>query len=212
MAFGLLELPLGAVVPTSADRPIQGSAEGAPALHIPAPFPSPMTDRSFRPPSRPRPPPSSCSEYSFQQRFRVPAPWAFRWCVDFAPEDWTLAGGNGARHVHWLTPRTAILDDSFPGSGARRIRKRKLVHVYPRSRSWVGTHLTGPNFHSQFRYSIVPDGPAASVLRFEGRDIRWEGAPLGPPQERRVTDRIRTEDAALWKRLARVMERDYADR
>jgi hypothetical protein len=92
------------------------------------------------------------------------------------------------------------------------MRKRKLVHVYPRSKSWIGTHLIGPNYHSQFHYSIVPDGPNASVLRFKGRDIRWEGARLPVAQERRVTDRIRAEDAGLWKRLARVIERDYANR
>jgi hypothetical protein len=156
--------------------------------------------------------PRSCSEYTFRQRFRVPAAWAFRWCLDFTPEDREIGGGRGSRSVQWWTTRNVLLVDAFPGARGRLVRKTKLVHVHPNTKSWIGTHLDGPNHHSQFRYSITPDGRDASILRFEGRDIRWNGPPLLPAAERRLTRRIRAEDVALWRRYAVAMERDYDQR
>ncbi|HEY1199078.1 MAG TPA: hypothetical protein VGG32_10225 [Thermoplasmata archaeon] len=155
---------------------------------------------------------TACAEYSFRQRFRVPAPWAFRWCIDFLPYDWTNAGGHGSRKVLWLSPRTVILDDTFPAPRGRRVRKVKLVQVYPRARYWVSTHIVGPNHHSQFRYSISADGPSASVLLFEGRELRWRGPPLAPVATRRLAARLRSEDADLWKRFAAEMEREFSQR
>jgi len=153
---------------------------------------------------------TACSEYSFRQRFRVPATWAFRWCIDFTPYDWTNSGGHGSRRVLWLSPRTVVLDDTFPAPRHRRVRKVKLVQVYPATKHWVSTHIVGPNHYSQFRYTILPDGAKASVLRFEGRDLVWHGRPLSSTANRRRAERLRTEDAELWKRFAVEMERDFA--
>lgn len=155
---------------------------------------------------------AACADYSFRQRFRVPAPWAFRWCIDFTPYDWATSGGHGSRKVVWVAPETVVLDDTFPAPGGGRVRKVKLVQVYPRLRSWVSTHIVGPNHHSQFRYSIVPDGPNASALLFEGRELRWHGPPLTAAATRRLAKRLRTEDAGLWKRFAIEMERDFSSR
>jgi hypothetical protein len=153
---------------------------------------------------------TACAEYSFRQRFRVPASWAFRWCIDFLPYDWATGGSHGSRKVLWLSPRTVLLDDTFPASGGRRVRKVKLVQIYPRARYWVSTHIVGPNHHSQFRYTISAAGPNASVLLFEGRELRWRGPPLAPVAERRLAARLRSEDADLWKRFAAEMEREFS--
>jgi len=153
---------------------------------------------------------TACAEYSFRQRFRVPAAWAFRWCIDFTPYDWGRSAGHGSRKVTWVAPRTVVLDDTFPTADGGRVRKVKLVQVYPETRSWVSTHIVGPNHHSQFRYAIVPDGPRASAIRFEGRDLRWQGSPLSPAETRKLAKRLRDEDAELWKRFAVEMERDYS--
>ena len=155
---------------------------------------------------------SASADYAFRQRFRVPAPWAFRWCIDFTPYDWAASGGRGSRTVLWTSARTVLLDDEFPAPRGRRIRKVKLVQVYPRARYWVSTHIEGPNHHSQFRYTIRPDGPNASVLLFEGREIRWSGPALSPAATRRLSERLRKEDAGLWKRFAVEMERDFSAR
>jgi hypothetical protein len=155
---------------------------------------------------------TASAEYSFRQKFRVPAPWAFRWCLDFTPYDWSNSGGHGSRKVVWLASRTVVLDDEFPAPRDRRIRKVKMVQIYPRARHWVSTHIEGPNLFSQFRYTIRPNGPNASVLLFEGREMRWSGPSLSPGAARRLSQRLRTEDAGLWKRFATEMERDFSHR
>ena len=155
---------------------------------------------------------TACAEYYFRQRFRVPAAYAFRWCIDFTPYDWGSAGRHGSRKVAWLSPSTVLLDDTFPASGGRRVRKVKLVQVYPRTRSWVSNHIVGPNRHSQFRYSISADGPGASVLLFEGRELRWQRPALSPRAVRALAARLRDEDSRLWKEFAAEMEREYSSR
>jgi len=155
---------------------------------------------------------TACAEYSFRQRFRVPAPWAFRWCIDFVPHDWATGGVHGSRKVLWLSPRTVILDDTFPAPGGRRVRKVKLVQIYPRARYWVSTHIVGPSHHSQFRYTVSAVGPNASELLFEGRELRWQGPRLAPAAERRLAKRLRSEDADLWKRFATEIEREFSER
>ena len=156
---------------------------------------------------------SACAEYSFRQRFRVPSAWAFRWCIDYTPYDWaTSEESPGSRIVQWISPRTAILNDTFPKPGGRRVRKVKMVQVYPEVKRWVSTHIEGPNRHSQFRYSILPDGPRASVLLFEGRELRWVGRRLSSRTNAALARRLRSEDAQEWKRLGAQMERDYEAR
>jgi hypothetical protein len=169
------------------------------------------TDRNRPGPPRPARA-TACAEYSFRQRFRVPAPWAFRWCIDFLPYDWKTGGVHGSRKILWLAPRTVLLDDTFPAPGGRRVRKVKLVQIYPRARYWVSTHVVGPNHHSQFRYTVSSAGPNASVLLFEGRELRWRGSPLTPVAERQLAARLRSEDAALWTQFAIEMEREYSQR
>jgi hypothetical protein len=157
-------------------------------------------------------PATACAEYSFRQRFRVPAPWAFRWCIDFTPYEWGTAGSHGSRKVLWLSPRTVLLDDQFPAPRGRRVRKVKLVQIYPSARSWVSNHIAGPNLHSQFRYAISANGPNASTLLFEGREVRWRGPRLTRAAERKLSARLRAEDSALWKEFASEMEKEYSAR
>lgn len=161
--------------------------------------------------SRPKLPEAhAVADYTFRQRFRVPAARAFRWCLEFTPEDLADPPENGRRKVGWISPQTVVLDDSFPGTRGRRVRKVKLVQIYPESQSWVSTHFIGPRRHSQFRYRIVPDGASASALIFEGRELRWDGPKLSPSENRRLAKRLCAEDAALWKSFALKMERDLA--
>jgi len=167
--------------------------------------------RARRAPERAVPAPA-CSDYAFRQRFRVPAAWAFRWCVDFGPDDTKLSTRHSSRKVLWLSPGTVTLDDTFRRPSGERVRKVKLVQIYPSAKYWVSTHIAGPNHHSQFRYTILPDGRNASFLVFEGRDLAWEGRPLSEAANRERAERLRSEDAEFWKRLAVRLERDYSER
>jgi hypothetical protein len=151
---------------------------------------------------------TACADYTFRQRFRVPAPKAFRWCLDFSPNDVAYSSTHVSRKVVWLSPCTVLLDDQFPGPRGRRVRKVKLVQIYPETRSWVSTHIAGPNHYSQFRYRIVSDGRNASALVFEGRELRWEGPTLSAAANRQLARRLRKEDSGLWKKYAAEMEKD----
>ncbi|MGA8711287.1 MAG: hypothetical protein WB786_08710 [Thermoplasmata archaeon] len=155
---------------------------------------------------------TACADYTFRQRFRVPAGWALRWCTDFTPDDAKLSAGHASRKVLWLSARTLALDDEFLRPSGERVRKVKLVLIYPAEKYWVSTHLVGPNRFSQFRYTIRPSGANASYLLFEGRDLMWEGRPLSPAANRKRSRRLRTEDSGFWKRLAVTMENDHSKR
>jgi len=157
-------------------------------------------------------PATAHADYAFRQRFRVPANWAFRWCIDFRADDSRLSDGHASRKVVALAPHTLALDDEFEQDGGRRIRKVKLVQLYPSQKYWVSTHIVGPNHYSQFRYRIVPDGARASYLVFEGRDVVWDGRPLSAAANRERTRRLRTEDSRTWKRFAASMEKDFSGR
>ena len=152
---------------------------------------------------------TASADYSFRQSFGVNAAKAFRWCIDFTPYDWADSGGHGSRKVVWVSSRTVLLDDVFPAPKGRRIRKVKMVQIYPETRSWVSTHVVGPNRHSQFRYRIVPEGPNRSALVFEGRELRWKGPRLRAAANRQLAQRLCKADSSLWKRLAVELERDY---
>ena len=114
------------------------------------------------------------------------------------------------RKVLWLSPQTVVLDDTFPAPGGRRVRKVKMVQIYPRARHWVSTHIVGPRHHSQFRYTICAVGPNASELLFEGRELRWQGPRLTPAAQRRLAARLRAADADLWKHFAAEMAREFS--
>lgn len=152
---------------------------------------------------------TACADYSFRQRFRVPAAWAFRWCIDFTPFGWGKSQLRGSRKVFWVAPRTVFLDDTLPAAGGRRVRKVKMVQIYPETTSWVSTHVVGPRLHSQFRYRIEAEGPDASALVFDGREVRWAGPRLSAAAVRRLAKELRADDSDLWKRFAVEMERDY---
>jgi len=151
---------------------------------------------------------TACLDYAFRQRFRVPASKAFRWCLDFSPDDVALSGSHLSRKVSWTSPRTVVLDDRFARANGERVHKVKLVQVYPETRSWVSTHIVGPNHHSQFRYRIVPDGANASALIFEGRELRWTGPTLTAAATRKLARELCREDSSTWKDFAAAMERD----
>ena len=99
---------------------------------------------------------STVVPYHFSQSFQVSAQKAYQWSTDFTPEDHILMGEeNAERQVIQLSDNTTILKETFR-TNTGDIAKQKLVHLYPDQLSWVSTHLTGPNKHSQFICIISP--------------------------------------------------------
>jgi len=160
-------------------------------------------------PVREKPGTSTPIDYSFKQRFRAPAAFAYRWATEFTPRDWAIGGITGRRKVVTIAENTILLLDTFPGDDGPPVRKTKLVHVYPETRTWVSTHIAGPRRHSQFRYCIREDGPASSILEFRGREIRREAYIMGRAASDSPPAVLRRADSQMWKLFALGMERDF---
>jgi hypothetical protein len=150
-------------------------------------------------------PPSAVIDYRFRQPFRLAARPAFDWATDFTEADWALAGINGRRRADRISPTMVRLTDRIDGPDGTGATKVRVVQLYPKTLSWVSTHVEGPCLHSQFRYSIARSGRRASVLTFQGREIRWESRRSTPQEVQRLSTLLRAEDATLWRRFAKVM-------
>ena len=145
--------------------------------------------------------------FEFIQRFKVPAKAAYAWATDYRPDDHELMGRRGRRKIDRICGDTLILTDTIETGGGGRVTKKRHIRLYPERLTWINTHISGPNRHSQFVYEIVPEGRNACRLRFTGREIRKAG-PTSARQLAALVAEERKEDAALWKRLARAMEAD----
>jgi hypothetical protein len=144
--------------------------------------------------------------YRFTQQFLVPAKDAYLWCTDFAPQDHKLMGDETAtRQIVNVTEGMIILNEVFHTVNGD-FEKQKLVHLYPQSRSWVSTHLTGPNKHSQFTYRITPE-KGGSKLEFTALHIE-HGENLTATEIKALGERLCREDAEAWRLLAAAMAKD----
>lgn len=147
-------------------------------------------------------------DYRFSQRFAVPAAEAYAWATDYTSGDIEILGFRGRRKVEELCRGAFLLTDTIVRDDGTRVVKRKLVRLYPERLSYVNTHIAGPNKYSQFFYEMVPEGKNASRLDFTGREVLPLERQPGARERAAMARRIRGEDAAMWKRIARAMARD----
>ncbi|MCI4358797.1 MAG: hypothetical protein L3J99_07245 [Thermoplasmata archaeon] len=146
--------------------------------------------------------------YAFRQRFRIGARRAYEWCTEYGPGDLALSGEPGRRTASWLSDDTLVLTDRQPTSGARTVKKVRLVHLDPTRLSWTSIHLSGPVRYSQFSYRIVAQGTGSSQLEFTGCQLERGRARRSRARTSRRAQQLRLNDSAVWKRLARAMERE----
>ena len=147
--------------------------------------------------------------YHFSQRFPVSARKAYKWCTDYTPEDPALMGNEAVaeRRITRVTDATVILTDIFH-TRKGDVDKQKLVQLYPDRLSWVSTHLAGPNRYSQFIYEISAEGDSASRLDFTALHLEYEKENLDSNDVKSLADKLKKEDSALWKLLAKAMAKD----
>lgn len=144
--------------------------------------------------------------YHFSQRFLIPAKKAFDWCTSFDSKDPDLMGEETSeRQVIPLTETTLILKDTFH-LPTGTVEKQKLVQIYPDQLTWVSTHLSGPNRHSQFLYIISSKERGASVLDFYANHLEY----IENANARFLAKQLCKEDAALWKLLAKAMAKEFS--
>jgi hypothetical protein len=146
--------------------------------------------------------------YRFNQRFPVPARKAYKWCTDYTSQDHALMGeGAAERQITRLTGTTIILTDIFH-TGKGTVEKQKLVQLCPDRLCWVSTHLTGPNKYSQFIYEISAEGDSASRLDFTALHLEYE-ENLDSEAIKSLANKLKKEDSATWKLLAKAMAKEY---
>lgn len=153
--------------------------------------------------------------YQFSVRLPVSADRAYRWATDYRAGDLELMGFQARRKVQVLAKDSVMLTDSFdadpfgvvPGA---RVVKEKLVHLFPKERSWTSTHVSGPTIHSQFLYRIVPLGGRASKLLYTGVQVDQVKRACTPAVLAKRARELRRIDSRSWRRMAKVMGRDYA--
>lgn len=139
--------------------------------------------------------------YRFRQNFSVSAQKAFNWCTTFDADDHVLMGESEAkREIIDIANGSLLLKDTFSTPNGT-VEKQKLVALYPKRHQWTSTHLSGPNKHSQFLYTIMPRGKGASVLEFSALHIEYDDKA----DARQLAERLCREDAAVWVKLAKVM-------
>lgn len=145
--------------------------------------------------------------YHFSQRFHVPARKAYEWCTDYDPQDHALMHEDAERQITHISEGTIILKEIFHTSNGN-VEKQKLVQLYPDRLSWVSTHLSGPNKYSQFIYEIAAEGDSASCLDFTALHIEHEKENLDNKCIKLLANKLRKEDSAVWKLLAKEMEKE----
>ena len=110
------------------------------------------------------------------------------------------------RQITRVTDATVILTDTFHNSNGH-VEKQKLVQLYPDRLSWISTHLTGPNKYSQFIYEISAEGDGASRLDFTALHLEYK-ENLGNKGIKSLADKLKEEDSATWKLLAKAMAKE----
>lgn len=146
--------------------------------------------------------------YHFSQSFAVSARLAYRWCTDFTPEDHALMGENNVeRQVVHVEDDLLVLKEIFHKS-SDDVEKQKLVHLYPDQLSWVSTHLTGPNKHSQFTYELLDKGNNTSCLNFSAHHVEYQKEIMTRTDIEVLADNLCKSDSEAWKLLAKTMEKE----
>lgn len=146
--------------------------------------------------------------YQFTQFFHVSAQKAFSWCTNFDPSDHLLMGEkNAKRQINAVAEGVLILTETFQ-TQTGKVEKQKLVQLYPDELSWVSTHLSGPNKHSQFRYHITEEGKKASTLNFNALHLEYNEKA----DPKLLAERLCKEDSDVWKKLAKAMEKELASK
>ena len=146
----------------------------------------------------------------FSQRFPFQAKAVFRWATDYQPNDFQLMGCRGKRKIAALPGNAFILTDTILKTDGTKVTKKKLVRTFPDRLTWTNTHVSGPNRYSQVLYQLVAEGPNRSRLDYMGQHV--EGRTLAGRELQVLAARVKRDDIAIWKNLARAMGKDLRAR
>ncbi len=145
--------------------------------------------------------------YSFSQRFSVPVEEAFRWSIDYDPDDYALMGLYGKRKIKKLADDTFILEDTRRTSKGL-VKNTRLIRIDHERRAFTNTHIDGPTPHSQFWYEFFAEEDGGSRLDFTGLYLVPSKKKLSKEDVEKIAAEERKGDSSIWKNLAKAMESD----
>jgi hypothetical protein len=117
-----------------------------------------------------------------------------------------LMGRKGSRQIRKISNDVIILTDII-FNGRKSVTKKKLIRLDAKKLFWSNTHLTGPNKYSQFLYQIIPM-KQKSRLAFTGLQANYSKTKVSQKVIKLIENRVKEEDSAIWKRLAKRMDDD----
>jgi hypothetical protein len=142
--------------------------------------------------------------FRITQAFPVSAAEAYAWATDYDANDIALFGRKGTRKVIRLTEDTLILDDAIVYDDGKKVKSKKLIHLYPERLTWVSTHLDGPTQHSQLTYEITPRGKNGSQLTYSGHRLESAKKATAKLVKTRTAE-VEKMAGGAWKKLAEAL-------
>jgi len=139
--------------------------------------------------------------YEIRTKFRAPAPFVYRWCTDYTPDDARLEKDEYARKILKRGKRAVVYEDLYEGPDGW-MWSHQEVTLHPPDR-WHA-ESTGSHRHWTLDYTLrpLPDGGTELTLRGVRRPTAL-GA-RNPPKAR-MTKELRQ----AWANFGRALERDY---
>jgi hypothetical protein len=155
--------------------------------------------------------PSYTVHFAFSQKIPFPAKDAYEWCTDFDEGDLALEGISGTRTIERIDDATIILADTVEADG-RKVKKVKVVRLYPKLLFWTNTRISELGKYSQFIYQIVPEGKNASRLDYNGAQIFEADKVPSKSEIVAMSKRLTKEDSEAWVNFAAAMKKDLTGR
>lgn len=139
--------------------------------------------------------------YRYRISFDAPAPFVFRWCTDYSPEDAKLEGEAYTRRVLHRSRRKVVYEDLEPTPDGW-FWARHVVELEP-PRRWHSESIGNYREYSlDYTLGTLPSG--RTEMRFVGVR-RPVGLGRANPS---AAEFARTMDLT-WRKFRRQLERDY---
>lgn len=139
--------------------------------------------------------------YQIRATFRVPLPFAYRWCTDYRPQDSKLAGEHYERRIILRSARRVLFEDLWWESDGWRWR-RYDVTLHPPNR-WSADSV-GNVRDAAIQYRLTALAPEKTALDLTLR--RRPGARGGRQPSKAAME---AELRSLWSNFGRELEADY---
>ena len=133
--------------------------------------------------------------------FRVPLPFAYRWCTDYRPEDGRLSGEGFERRVLRRSRRRVVLEDLWWEADGWRWRRNEVT-LSPPDR-W-STDSPGNVRVAHLDYRLTPVTERSCFLDLVMRRRPGARDPRQPSKQE-----LERELETLWGHYRRAMEREY---